>query len=220
MLPSGKFFDDESSSILREIKEKEKLMNEKGIAVPLGNQFKSSSRSVLPPLKVQQKVEVKRTKSNGYASQLSDSTQINIINKSALHSRSDDSIHSRNYETMSKDRRQFSRKLSFDRPNSTLANDAHWYDSHMGTVTRSGRVDQINTASGAMDQREFPEGKRRHYDFDAYLKHAVEKREEDRLFKKESKDYTIECASDGRRKERPKTAHYGRQRTQPYVGNI
>lgn len=198
MLPTGKFFDDESSFILQDIKEKEKLANEKIVSL----ESKISLRgSTLPPLKATRtSSDAERMKKNGMSPLKFDLASRAIKNN-------DDSVHCRK---PSEGKKVLSHHLSFESPR--IHYDEARYELMRQNYTQ-GDSNKETDGRISKSKKDYEEGNRRKYDFDAYLKDAVRKRDEDRLFKKGQANETTVNDSEGRRRERPKTAHYGRRRT-------
>ena len=116
--------------------------------------------------------------------------------------------------------RKVSHNTSLERPH-TFSDGKYWFERSIenGTSRDGGIQNNSSCSSNFADSEQFHKSSRR-YDFDAYLKHALRKREEDRLFMKKVSKATMECVPDGKKKERPKTAHYGRRRTQFDAGNL
>ena len=227
MLPSGKFIDDQSTSILQDIREKEKLVNEKG-TVSFDDQLKAPRRNILPPLTLRQTSEVKRGNRENLEANLNRQRHPNLVlqrrespDESVRLSRNTDAMsYDRTYDMKSIETRKLSHKASFERPY-TLSDEKYLFNRSIENVTSRDREPQSNSSCSSKfsDSEEFGKSNPRN-DFDAYLKHALRKREEDRLFMKKVSKTTIECVPDGRKKERPKTAHYGRRRTQFDTGNL
>ena len=224
MLPSGKFSDDQSTLILRDIKEKEKLVREKEAVSSIDDQLNASKKNVLPPLRLNQASEVRGFSGHGSGVPMHHSS--NFV---TLHSKSSDSPlcyscrdHSVNCyasnEVIGKQSRKPMREKSYDGP---CIGSEHKYPYHRSTEnvgSKSGGEEKGNRCtSDFANSKELIASSRKYRDFDAYLKQALSRREEDRLFAKKDK---TECTPNGRKKERPMTAHYGRRRTQFDTGSL
>ena len=224
MLPSGKFSDDQSTLILRDIKEKERLVRKKEPVSSIDDQLTASKKNVLPPLRLKQTSEVRGF--SGYGSGVSMHHSSNYV---TIHSKSSDNPvyhncrdHSKtcdasNQTTGVKGRKPM-REKSYDGPYVGSEHKHLYHRSTENVSSKSGGEEKDSRfASDYAHSKELIASSRKYRDFDAYLKQALRRREEDRLFAKKDAN---ECVSNERRKERPKTAHYGRQRTQFDTGSL
>ena len=227
MLPLGKFIDDESTSILQDIKEKEKLVQEKGIA-SIDDQCTISRRNILPPLTLRQNSEIESGKSHRWGAHESRPSNFVLLHRQnsdtfvpCIQSTSSMNIYDNN-EIRSFDKRKFSRNASFERPQG-ITKEKYWLNRSIETIASKdvGFQNSSRCISKFGNSEELYDGEdsRRCNDFDAYLKHALRKREEDRLFSKSTSNNAKDHVPAGR-KERPKTAHYGRRRTHFEAGNL
>ena len=229
MLPHSKFNDAESSSILRAIKEDEKVIANTP-SLQFDKRSTTSRSKALPPLKppmkhptvappnVRPHQSLHRTASTGATRKYSDkmisydlrgdygypemtrgdlSYSNTDMNRNIIRNNSFDSPRNYNEEQALRSRHP------------SLSNS---YSNGSSDLERSRNLDASKTQSASdLDIRN-----RRYYDFDAYLKYAVEKREEDKLFDTPPKS---DNTNERKRMERPKSAYYGRRRPQSGLGN-
>ena len=224
MQPQNKCNDCEPESIFREIKAGEKRIDE-GAMVP-EKSLASVRNKTLPPLKKPLKIfksdatSVPRDKTSqslwGGAFSLGNEGPItskrtlfrNYSDDSACHKvgydggfdelRKNNIDRMRNYYSFDEHRK------NFDTPNSQLSefsrNNRTKADASNGNHMNSSHPKLPKSSVFGVDQR--------HQNFDAYLKHVLDKREEDKLF-----DRSASRGGEVRR-ERPKSARYGRRRPQ------
>lgn len=231
MLPHHKFNDAESSSILRAIKEDEKIIaNTPSLQFDKRNVI--SRTKALPPLKPPIKHPT-ATPPKVYAHQpLHRTTSTGVTRKYSDNTISYDSRGDYGYSEMTRGdfgysntdmNRNMIRNNSFDSPRNYSEEQAlrsrhpslsNSYSNGNSDFEQNRNIDDFPSKTQRASDSDVRD--RRYYDFDAYLKHAVEKREGDKLFDTAPRS---DNTNERKRMERPKSAYYGRRRPQSGIGN-